>query len=215
MSISRKPRKDGRKRKIRTDAKLLNLPAKDRALVAGWVQESGVSLALQRIASVLHIETSQSALYAALAFWESEEENDKARAMALAQLRHEEADKTMNSAQFMAALDRRMAMLKAAAKDDKGYNDARYLIIADESARTKAELEKVKLKLKERGLSQKDREIALAIEKFQWDGAKEALAKLKELKSIAADRTLNDDQKIEQVRLRLWGAVPKEMEGKA
>lgn len=169
MSNQRKIRKDGSRKKIRRDAKLLNLPEKDRRLVAEWVRADGAQLCLQRIASQMHIQCSQVTLYGAMAYWESEEENDKARAMALAQLRHEEADKTMSTAEFMAALDRRMAMLKAAAKDDKGYNDARYLIIADESARTKADLESLKLKLKERGLAQKDQEIAVLKARFQRD----------------------------------------------
>ena len=214
MSARRKIRKDGRRTKIRRDAKLLNLRAEDRERIAGWVQQDGAALCLQRIASQLHIHCSAAVLYEALAFWESEAENDRARAMAMAQLTQEEADKTMSPPEFMAALDRRMAMLKAAAKDDKGYNDARYLIIADESARTKAELERVKIELKQKQVALKGTEVKLAIDRFQFDGAKAALKFAKELRTIAADRTLNDDQKVEQVRLKLWGPVPASMEGK-
>jgi len=103
----------------------------------------------------------------------------------------------------------------SAAGDAKTFQDLEYLRLAKETAKVKGELETAKLELKKKQVSLKGTEVQLAIDKFQWDGAKEALAKLKELKSIAADRSLNDDQKIEQVRLRLWGAPPKEMEGKA
>jgi hypothetical protein len=167
MSIRRKIRKDGKRTKVRRDAKLLNLPERDRKLVAEWVQSDGESLCLQRIASQLHIQCSKTTLYAALAFWESEQENDKARAMALAQLRQEEESKGMTPAEFMAALDRRMAMLKAAAKDDAGYQDARYLIVADESARTKAELEKAKLALRQMAESRSKEALKLEREKFE------------------------------------------------
>ena len=50
-------------------------------------------------------------------------------------------------------------------------------------------------------------------EKFQFDAAKAVLAKLAELKTIARDRALSEDDKITQVRLRLWGPDPKLLEG--
>ena len=49
------------------------------------------------------------------------------------------------------------------------------------------------------------KEITLAVERFQFDGAKAALAHLQELKSIAADRALSEPEKIAAVRLKLFG----------
>ena len=68
---------------------------------------------------------------------------------------------------------------------------------------------KSKLKQREKELDRKERELALSIQKFQFDGAQAALKHLSTLRSIAADRSLNSDEKIEAVRLKLWGTAPE------
>lgn len=143
-----------RPRKIRRDAKLLNLPERDRKVIAGWLQSDGVASCLQRIASQYQIQCSQTTLYEAIAFWDSQERRDRVRAKALAQIESEAEEKGYSPQQRMAALDRRMAEIFAAEDQHKEYQDARYLIIADESARTKAELSRLKI-------AQKDKDIAL------------------------------------------------------
>lgn len=57
--------------------------------------------------------------------------------------------------------------------------------------------------------------LALAQEKWTFDAAKLVAENLPALKGIAQDRTLSDDQRVQQVRLKLWGPVPASMEGKA
>ena len=162
MSSRRKPRKDGSPRKIARTAKLLGLPEKERRLVAGWVDSDGWQRALQRIATELHIECKKTALYEALAFWSAEERHERAKSKALAQIQLEAAEKNWSPQERMAALDRAMAEIKAVEEDHDGYNNARYVMLAAETARAKAELEAAKLKLKERQLAQKDRDIELA-----------------------------------------------------
>lgn len=195
-------------RKPRRDAKLLGLPERDRKLVAGWLQSDGWQACLQRIATQLQIRCGKSALYEALAYWESEERRDRVRAKAFAQIESEAAEKGYTPQQRMAALDRRMAEIFAAEDQHKEYQDARYLMIADESARTKGELEKVKLKLKERGLAQKDREIWIAMErllddKSEWMLSDAARAKADEINASG----MSHAEKIKAMRAAAFADV--------
>lgn len=57
-------------------------------------------------------------------------------------------------------------------------------------------------------LQQLDRQISLDRDRFEFDAASACLKQLPTLKVISADRSLNDDQRIEQIRLRLFGEVP-------
>jgi hypothetical protein len=57
-------------------------------------------------------------------------------------------------------------------------------------------------------LKTKQDELSLAREKFQFDAAKAALAKLAELNAIKRDNSLNEDAKLEQARMKLFGEIP-------
>jgi hypothetical protein len=61
---------------------------------------------------------------------------------------------------------------------------------------------------KERG-KKEDRSLARA--KFEFDAAKACLKKLPELKVISTDRSLTDDQRVEQIRMKLFGELPGEV----
>jgi hypothetical protein len=186
-------------RKPRRDAKLLGLPEKDRRLVAGWLQSDGWQACLQRIATQLHIECGKSALYAALAFWESEERRDRVRAKALEQIESEAQEKGYTPQQRMAALDRRMAEIFAADDKHEDYQQARYLMIADESARTKAELERLKI-------AQKDRDQVLASKKFRRETCELFLEWFdKEAAKQIATSGATNAEKIEQLGLAMFG----------
>ena len=56
--------------------------------------------------------------------------------------------------------------------------------------------------------SAKMQDLALQREKFETDAAKKAMAFVAEIKSIAANKSLDSDARVEQVRLRLFGAAP-------
>jgi hypothetical protein len=167
MSTPKRTRRDGSPRTIRRDAKLLHLPEAERKLISGWLRSDGPRCCLQRMATQLQITAGQSALYEALAFWESEERRDRTRALALAQIDQEAEERAMSPAEKLSALDRRMAEIFAAGDQHGDYQDARYLIIADEAARTKAELDAAKLALKKLQVNQGREQLELDREKFK------------------------------------------------
>jgi len=72
------------------------------------------------------------------------------------------------------------------------------------SARSKAELEKAKLKLREQAESRLAGQAKLAREKFQFDAAKAALKCAAELKVISKSK-LSQADKVNQARLKLFG----------
>ncbi len=92
-------------------------------------------------------------------------------------------------------------------QDSELYTALRRLRQNDSALQLKAQHDTKKLQ-------QKDQELKLALDKFEFDGAKAALAQLKELKSIAADRALSEPEKIAAVRLKLFG-TPRTLEEKA
>lgn len=65
------------------------------------------------------------------------------------------------------------------------------------------------LVLKARDQDQKDAELALAREKFQFDAAKACLKQLPALKAIASDSKLDEQSKLRAVREKLFGALPE------
>jgi hypothetical protein len=46
-------------------------------------------------------------------------------------------------------------------------------------------------------------------DKFEFDATRAALAKLPELKAIAANKSLSEDERLEQARLALFGSAPQ------
>jgi phosphoglycolate phosphatase-like HAD superfamily hydrolase len=83
---------------------------------------------------------------------------------------------------------------------------------ADQNERTgkfKAELEKEKLKLAQQAEARAQEEFKLAREKFEFDGAKAALAHLPKLKAIASNKSLSEADKVNATRQLLFGVLPK------
>lgn len=78
------------------------------------------------------------------------------------------------------------------------------------TARFKAEMEKQKFAQKERGLAQREEALKLEREKFEFDAAEACLKKLPELRAIAANNKLSNTDKIQEIRRRLFGALPAE-----
>lgn len=56
-------------------------------------------------------------------------------------------------------------------------------------------------------LQQLGEQIALERDKFQFDAAKACLARLPELKAISTDKGLSDADKVQAIRLKLFGAL--------
>lgn len=80
-------------------------------------------------------------------------------------------------------------------------------VLSASYARTLAE-GNFKLGLATAKVDLKEKELTLDRDKFQFDATKAALAKLPELKAIAANKNLSEDEKLEQARLALFGSAP-------
>ena len=61
---------------------------------------------------------------------------------------------------------------------------------------------------RERAIEQRERQLELAREKFEFDAAEAILDHLSEVREIAGNRTLKHPMKIQAVRFRLFGAPP-------
>lgn len=66
------------------------------------------------------------------------------------------------------------------------------------------------LLLKAQDQSRKERELSLSVDKFQFDAAKACLKVLPSLKAIASDKGLSELEKVQQIRLKLFGVVAGE-----
>jgi hypothetical protein len=76
------------------------------------------------------------------------------------------------------------------------------------TARHNAEMDRLNFEQRERGLKQREEALKLEREKFEFDAAGACLAKLPELKTIAANPKLSQSAKIAAIRERLFGVVP-------
>jgi hypothetical protein len=92
-----------------------------------------------------------------------------------------------------------------AARDAEEFREMEYLRVTKESARLKGELEMAKLDLRKIAETRQQQNTQLAIDKFQFDAARAALAHLQELRTIAADRALSAPEKVKAVQLKLFG----------
>lgn len=152
-----------RPRKIRRDAKLKELPVPQRVLIAGWLKEDGWQSCLQRMRSELQLSAGKSALYEALAYWETEAEFDAFEAMARAQAELESRGRGgMTADEMQEATDRNFIAIAAARKDTKLYTDLRYMRIADQSVKSQGRIAEAKLKQGAAKIAQKDRDLSLA-----------------------------------------------------
>lgn len=95
-------------------------------------------------------------------------------------------------------LDSRAAMLFQFEALKSGDPET-YLAFA--TARHKAAMDKARF-------DQKERQLALDIEKFQFDAAKKAKQFAAEIKLISANPKLNESEKVNAIRQRLFGALP-------
>ncbi len=80
------PKKDGSQRKVRRDARLKDLPAENREAVRSWLEQDGWQSCCARCLSELQIPTGKTALYEAIAFWETQDNLNQAFAFRDAQV---------------------------------------------------------------------------------------------------------------------------------
>ena len=187
-------------RKTRSDAVLLNLPEAQQAKLAEWLlngmpyheatvlveKEFGVSLkSLAPFASFWR-EVCQPAMLAR-----------RRRTASGAEARVEEAQK--HPARFdRATIDAlEQKALELAERPDPPAKDVKAVMM---------------LLLKARDQDFKREKLAFDKERFQWDAATACLSKLPELKAISNDKSLSTEQRVEQIRLKLFGTLPEKAE---
>lgn len=102
-------------------------------------------------------------------------------------------------------------VLAQESEDSKEFRDMEYLRLAKQIAETKAEFERQKIEIRKEAERRAASRLKFDREKFEFDASKAAIANAKELKTIIADKSLTEQERIDAVRLRLFG--PKAMEG--
>ena len=183
--------------KLRSDAKLLNLPEEQQAQLADWLL-SGMPYHVAR-ATVEKEFGVRVALSAFTQFWNEvcagAYIQRRARAVGLAD--EVAADCTKTPGQF----DR--------ATVDAIRQKAFELAVCPA---TEAKDIKAIFALLQKSTDQdlKRQQLALARDKFEWDAVKSAMENAEFIKSVKADKGLSEDAKLQAVRQRLFGQLPEE-----
>ena len=181
--------------KPRSDAKLLNLPEEEQSALCDWLL-SGVPY--HKVKSMLKDQFKVSTSLGALSnFYDS-----------------------VCSAELIARRRRAVSTADEIAKEaeakpgrfDTATIDALKQKAFELSVSPGADPRDVKslfmLVLKARDQDLGERNIELARDKFEFDAAKAAMAVLPELRRIANDKSMTEDDKLHQARLKLFGEVP-------
>jgi hypothetical protein len=213
-------------RKPRSDGKLKTLPPEVRARIAAWGAAGSLEALRSRCASELSLSVSLAALSGFLR-WQRQQDAAEKRKETLAQL-FQRADanaqavakllkETGATADQLAAAEMLVFQMQATQAGEATTPEnlalsmeLEKLRIARDTARTKAETDKAKIRQKDEDLRQAQERLEL----LQFDASRAALAELKNLKTIAADRTLSEPEKVAAVRLKLFG-TPKTEAGMA
>jgi hypothetical protein len=182
--------------KPRSDSILLNLPEEQQAKLADWLL-GGVPYHEAKPLVEEEFGVSFKSLKPFEAFWKQVCAplllQRRRRMLPLAEARAKEA--LENPGQFdVATLD---------ALKQKAYE------LAESPTATLKDVKAVLgLLLKARSEDRADRELTFEREKFEFDAAKSCLRALPDLKAISTSKTLSEPQKVEQIRLRLFGKIP-------
>lgn len=183
-------------RKTRSDAILLNLPEEQQATLVQWLL-GGMPYHEARVLVEKEFGVTLRSLDAFRGFWQEacvpHLVERRRRAATTADSRAEEVKR--NPAQFNAATM------------DSLYQKA-YETIENPEAKPGDVKAILGLLLKGRAEDRADKQLAFDREKFQWDAAQACLLRLPELKAISADKGLNETQRVEQIRLKLFGVLP-------
>jgi hypothetical protein len=108
------------------------------------------------------------------------------------------------------------AIKKALLKDPQNFDQAKAAAIANREFELAASNLSVQELARLKKIGQIDRKLNLeerSIELREFDAAKAALQHAAAIKSIAASKSLNDTEKIDAVRRRLFGDIPEEVDG--
>lgn len=185
-------------KKKRADSVLDKLPPNQRATLEGWLFTDNLSYAdaVKKLWEDFNVRVAPSSLSS---FWqECSQRRLLDRIAASAQNANLVVDRLkQNPADMDAAMRGMVGQITFDASMQQGekfdpefvFNFTK-LMIAWKKANAQAE------------------ELSLAREKFEFDAAKAALKQLPALRKIASDNSLNDQDKLTQVRMALFGSAP-------
>ena len=183
-------------KKPRSDAKLLNLAEEQKAQLADWLL-SGVPY--HRVRELLEkefkVEVSLSTISAFYdAYCAAELIVRRKRAVSTADEIADEAAATPGrfDAATIDALKQKAFELSINPGADPKEIKSLFMLV-----------------LKSRDQDLDERQLKLDREKFEFDAAKAALKKLPELKAIAGNKTLDENAKLTQIRMKLFGEIPE------
>lgn len=91
--------------------------------------------------------------------------------------------------------------------NQRGQRKFKLLSIAEEQPADWARILREEIRLKR--LGQLDRQITLERDKFEFDAAKAALKIWPSIKQISSDKALSEPDKVQAVRQKLFGLIPK------
>jgi len=182
-------------RKSRSDSVLLNLPEEAQAKLADWLL-NGMPYHEANVLVAKEFGVVLKSLGPFSGFWREvcQPLMLKRRSRALSSAEERAAESKAKPGQFDAAtLDAlKQKAYELAERPDSNPRDVKAVLM---------------LVLKARDQDLQERQLALDKEKFQFDAAKSCLAKLPELKVISTDKGMSESQKIEQIRLKLFGVA--------
>lgn len=181
-------------RKTRADAVLLNLPEDQQAKLADWLL-SGVPYHEAKVLAEKEFGVSVRSLSSFSEFFSAVCAPHllarRRRALGAAGERAQEAEIHSGAAFDAATLDAlRQKAYELAESPQTDPRDVKAVMM---------------LLLKARDQDFEREKLTLDRQKFEFDAAKACLEKLPELKAIATDKGLDSQQRIEQVRMKLFG----------
>lgn len=178
---------------------LLNLPEEQQAKLADWLlngmpyHEANVLVGKEFGVTLRSLGSSYSRFWREVC--EPELLQRRSRMVSSAEARAEE-------------VDRRPGQFDKATLD--AISERAYTLAISPQSEAKDVKAVMMLLLKAQDQNRKERELGLALDKFQFDAAKACLALLPELKVISQDKGLSEPEKVQQIRLKLFGVLPKE-----
>lgn len=197
--------------KPRGDSVLKTLPEDTQSQIIDLLKAKGASYRKVRaqLAAEWDIDTNETSLRDFYSWWHMRQRfaSAAARGKQLQEMLAS-SDPSMSPEKIEAAGQAVFLNEAIETGDTKAFVSVSRLRLAKQAFEAEKSAFRLKYQQKDREIEQRERQIILEREKFETDAAKKAMAFVAEIKTIAANKSLDSDARIEQVRLRLFGAAP-------
>jgi hypothetical protein len=185
-------------RKPRSDSKLKNLPEDVQDRIVDWCRNDSLQSACSRCASELHppIKTTIQSLSEFLSWWKLQRtfrQADQFARTAMDELRREFPD--AHPEKIAAAGQLFFTMQAANTNDADLFKELEYLRVRKEEAANNARIAELKLSQKDRQLTQKDAEIALALRRVEL-----LEKKLQDAQQALDDKSISAEEQAARIR---------------